>query len=610
VSVENNTRGSLGETGVSVEQLITEHLDIWTAADTEKKSGRGRTSGNAGSVYGIKKLRELILELAVRGKLVPQDASDEPASELLKKIAAEKAKLIAEGKVKKSKPLEPISEEEKLFSLPHGWQWVRLGDVCSYIQRGKGPAYVDNSDFFVISQKCVRWTGLDLSQARFIDPESVTKYEAIRLLCEGDILWNSTGTGTIGRACLVPPLVNQQFLVADSHVTVVRPIGLWSIFLWRWIHSPSVQSQIEGVASGTTNQIELNTSTVISHLFPLPPLAEQHRIVAKVDELMALCDQLENQHNNAAEAHEKLVTHLLGTLTQSQNAEDFNTNWQRISEYFDTLFTTEASIDALKQTLLQLAVMGKLVPQDPNDEPASELLKRIQAEKAKLIAEGKIKKDKPLAEITEVEKPFELPINWKWIRLGALVNTSDSGWSPSCDASPRVGTDWGVLKVSAVSWGKFLPNENKSLPKSLNARLDCEVRHGDFLISRANTAELVAKSVVIEDCPPNLMLSDKIVRLRLTSFCNSKFINLVNSSSFARIYYSLIAGGTSSSMKNVTREQILNLIIPLPPLAEHQRIVEKVDELIIVCDQLKAQLISANQLQKKLADVVIEQAIS
>ncbi len=137
---------------------------------------------------------------------------------------------------------------------------------------------------------------------------------------------------------------------------------------------------------------------------PIPPLAEQHRIVAKVDELMALCDQLEAQHSNAADAHEQLVSHLLGTLTQSQSAEDFSANWQRIAAHFDTLFSTEASIDALKQTLLQLAVMGKLVPQDPNDEPASELLKRIQAEKTRLIAEGKIKKDKPLAAIAEEEK--------------------------------------------------------------------------------------------------------------------------------------------------------------------------------------------------------------
>ena len=166
------------------------------------------------------------------------------------------------------------------------------------------------------------------------------------MLCEGDILWNSTGTGTIGRACLVPPLNKKKILVADSHVTVVRPIGFWNIFLWRWIQSPLVQSQIEDVASGTTNQIELNTSTVIFHPLPFPPIAEQHRIVAKVDELMTLCDQLETQHSNAAEAHEKLVSHLLGTLTQSSNTTTSplckrgaggDLDWQRVAAHFDTL---------------------------------------------------------------------------------------------------------------------------------------------------------------------------------------------------------------------------------------------------------------------------------
>ena len=167
-------------------------------------------------------------------------------------------------------------------------------------------------------------------------------------------------------------------------------------------------------------QPNISREKIIATITALPPLPEQHRIVAKVDELMALCDQLETRHNAAAAAHEKLVSHLLGTLTQSKKADsplckrgaEGDLDWQRIAAHFDTLFTTEASIDALKQTLLQLAVMGKLVPQDPNDEPASALLKRIQAEKAKLIAEGKIKKDKPLLGITDDERPFDLPQGW------------------------------------------------------------------------------------------------------------------------------------------------------------------------------------------------------
>ena len=582
---------------MSIEQLITKHLDIWTAADTEKKSGRGRSSGNAGSVYGIKKLRELILELAVRGKLVPQDENNEPASELLKRIAAENAKLVAEGKIKKSKPLAEITDDEKPFELPVGWEWVRLGNICSYIQRGKGPSYVDNSEFIVVSQKCVRWSGLDLSQARFIEPESITKYEPVRFLSEGDILWNSTGTGTIGRACIVPTQTSQQVMVADSHVTVVRPIGFGSLFLWRWIQSPSVQSKIEGVASGSTNQIELNTSTVITQVLPLPPLAEQHRIVAKVDELMALCDQLENQHNNATEAHEKLVTHLLGTLTQSQNAEDFNTQWQRISEHFDTLFTTEASIDVLKQTLLQLAVMGKLVPQDPNDEPASELLKRIQAEKAKLIAEGKIKKDKPLAEISDEEKPFDLPVGWEWVRLGEITN---------------FGITEKLSFISDETWVLDLEDIEKDTSRLLNKHRFCDKR------SLSDKNSFLEGDVLYGKLRPYL---NKVIVADESGVCTTEILPIRCYGSFSSHYFKYAlksphfinyvnARSYGMKMPRLGTEDGRKANFPLPPLAEQHRIVAKVEELMVICDQLKARFTTVNQLQQKLADVLIVQTVN
>lgn len=317
---------------------------------------------------GIQKLRGLILELAVRGKLLPQEPSDEPATKLLERIEQEQKFLTKSGAYKKTKSIPQPATEVQPFDLPKSWAWTNFANVTSYIQRGKGPSYADKSDYVVVSQKCVRWNGLDLSQARCITPESFSKYDAIRLLRCGDVLWNSTGTGTIGRAVIVQNLSEDQLLVADSHVTVVRPIIISPDYLWRWIQTPTVQNTIESMASGSTNQIELATSTVTAHPIPIPPLAEQHRIVAKVDELMALCDRLESEQNDSATAHEQLVETLLGTLTQSTDAADFETNWKRIAEYFDTLFTTEASIDALQRTILQLAVMGRLLPLDSIDE--------------------------------------------------------------------------------------------------------------------------------------------------------------------------------------------------------------------------------------------------
>jgi type I restriction enzyme, S subunit len=249
---------------------------------------------------GIKKLRELILTLAMQGKLVPQNPNDAPASELMKEIEAEKARLVKAGKIKAPKPLPPIKPEEVPYQLPKGWEWVRLGHISEYIQRGKGPSYSEIPEVPVISQKCVQWRGFDKNAVRFIDPSTLDKYQEERFIRDGDLLWNSTGTGTIGRINIYRDELNEfKRIVADSHVTVVRLIGVCNEFVLNFLMSPDIQNRIEENASGTTNQIELNTTTVINQAVPLPPLAEQRRIVAKVDQLMALCDALE-QHIEAA----------------------------------------------------------------------------------------------------------------------------------------------------------------------------------------------------------------------------------------------------------------------------------------------------------------------
>ena len=238
-------------------------------------------------------LPKSILQAAVQGKLVPQDKNDEPASELLKRIQDEKDALIKEGKLKKEKPLPPITEDEIPYDLPEGWVWCRAIDVCSYIQRGKSPTYSETKTYPVVSQKCVQWKGMDMSKARFIAPETVSKYEGSRKLTTGDLLWNSTGQGTLGRIAIYDERLNPyKYAVADSHVTVLRPLQVLSKYMYYWFAGPEVQSTIEERATGSTKQIELATSTIMSYIFPLPPLEEQQRIVTKVDELMALCDEL------------------------------------------------------------------------------------------------------------------------------------------------------------------------------------------------------------------------------------------------------------------------------------------------------------------------------
>ena len=468
---------------MSVEQLITAHLDIWTAADTEKKSGRGRSSGSAGSVYGVKKLRELILELAVRGKLVPQDESDEPASELLKRIAAEKAKLIAEGKIKKSKPLAEITDDEKPFELPTGWEYAKLGEITNFgITEKLG--FISDETWVLDLEDIEKDTSRLLNKKSFCDRRSLSDKNSFQ---EGDVLYGKL------RPYLNKVIVADESGVCTTEIFPIRCYGSFSSHYFKYaLKSPYFINYVNARSYGT-KMPRLGTEDGRKANFPLPPLAEQHRIVTKVDQLMALCDQLENQHNDAAEAHEKIVTHLLGTLTQSQNAEDFNSNWRRISSHFDSLFTTEASINALKQTLLQLAVMGKLVPQDPNDEPASELLKRIQTEKAKLITDGKIKKDKPLAEIADDEKPFDLPVGWEWVRLGDISSTVQYGYTDSADHNSKEVLFLRITDIQddAVNWDT-VPGCSISIADSESYAL----QNNDLVIAR--TGGTIGKSYLVD----------------------------------------------------------------------------------------------------------------
>lgn len=589
-----------------VKQLITEHLDIWLTAETEKKSGRGRSSGAKDTIYGVQKLRELILDLAIRGKLVAQNPNGEPASELLKKISTEKEKLVKEGKIKKAKPL-PILDETP-FTIPSNWVWGYLQDLSSYIQRGKSPKYTEKSNRIVVSQKCVRWQGLDLSPARFIEPESLDKYEEIRFLQQDDILWNSTGTGTIGRACLFEINENFEKVVADSHVTVVRLLNDIAKFIYLVIRSPYIQKDLEDSASGTTNQIELNTSTVQQTKIPLPPLEEQQRIVVKVDELMQLCDQLEQQQTLSSDAHATLVDTLLKALTESSDADEFQSNWQRIVANFDVLFTTEYSIEQLKQTILQLAVMGKLVKQDPSDEPASELLKKIADEKVKLVKEGKIKKSKPLPEITEDEKPFELPSGWEWEKLGNISLINSGNAFSSQDFTEEDGLHR-VIKITNIGVGEFIESSDY-LNIELNKKIEAfQVFQDDLLL--ALTRPYISTGLKICKCPQSYdksLLNQRVSMIRPFEIDMNEYIYLFMRSDFVLNLYKK-RFSDSGLQPNLKMEDVTNLVIPLPPLIEQKYIIEKVSQLFSIIEQLQVLQSKLQKTKLHLADALVANAV-
>jgi type I restriction enzyme S subunit len=272
-------------------------------------------------------------------------------------------------------------------------------------------------------------------------------------------------------------------------------------------------------------------------------------------------------------------------------------NSERLLAYFERISEAPDAIARLRRFILDLAVRGKLVEQDPEDETAEELLACLaRHQKASLLTSNK-----------KSPFPFELPSGWSHSTLRVLVESSGSGWSPKALDTPREGNEWGILKVSAVSWDQFRPEANKQVLPGTQPRPQAVIRKGDFLISRANTAELVARAVIVDSEPVNLMMSDKIVRLELVDLCEPKYILINNNhSTFSRGYYAERATGVSPSMKNVTRDVILDLPIPLPPLAEQHRIVAMVDELMALCDQLEAARQERQQGQQRLVAVTLQ----
>ncbi|EGF6104884.1 restriction endonuclease subunit S, partial [Salmonella enterica] len=479
---------------MAVEKLIVDHIDTWTTA-LQTRSTAGRGSSGKIDLYGIKKLRELILELAVRGKLVPQDPNDKPASVLLERIATEKAELVKQGKIKKQKPLPEISEEEKPFELPAGWEWARLNELAPMgIIDGD---WIESKDqdpsgaYRLIQLADVGVGDFKDKSDRYINTSTFHRLNCHQLM-EGDILIARL-PNPIGRACIFPKLSQSAITVVD--IATMRPSGNYSAeYIISAINSLTFRQQVESFGKGAT-RFRIATGHLKTLLLPIPPVQEQYSIFKKIKELMSLCDQLEQYSLTSLDAHQQLVETLLTTLTDSQNADELAENWARISEHFDTLFTTEVSIDALKQTILQLAVMGKLVPQDPNDEPASELLKRIAQEKAQLVKDGKMKKQKPLPPISDEEKPFELPSGWEWCLFEDVVDIQ-SGITKGRNLANRKLISIPYLRVANVQRGYLDLSEVKEIDIPEEEKDKYHVIKGDLLITEGGDWDTVGRTTV------------------------------------------------------------------------------------------------------------------
>jgi type I restriction enzyme S subunit len=578
--------------------LITDHIDIWTSAQTQKTNGAGRGKSSANqSAHGIKKLRELILELAVRGKLVPQDPNDEPASVLLEKITKEKLRLIKEGKIKKQEPLPEITDDEKAFELPRGWEWVRLAGVTEFVN---GYAF-KSSDFSDIGVGVVKIGDIQNGEITTASMSRVAEDIVAGLddslkVNNGDMLIAMSGatTGKLGFN-----RTNEVFYI-NQRVGKIIPHCLYVEYLYHPLTTKISENLAKSMGSAIPN---LSTAQIKDIVFALPPVPEQHRIVAKVDELMAICDKLEQQQTDSNAAHQILVETLLATLISAANQDEFVEAWQRIARYFDILFTTEQSIDQLKQTILQLAVMGKLVPQVPNDEPASVLLKKIAAEKARLIKEGKLKKQEPLLNVVESEKSFELPEGWEWTRLGNLSANIHYGYTASAD---HANSGIRLLRITdiqndSVDW-KTVPGCEIEEDKASDYLLE----NDDILIAR--TGGTIGKSYLVKNINVKAVFASYLIRVKRIEGMYSPFIKTYLGS---QLYWQqLYENSMGTGQPNVNATALKRLVFPLPPFAEQQHIVAKVDALMALCDTLKAQINDAQTTQIQLADTIVEQAVA
>jgi type I restriction enzyme S subunit len=379
---------------------------------------------------GIQRLRELILSLAMQGKLVPQDPNDPPASELLELIKEKQQQLYKDKKAKKSKELPDIKLEEIPYNIPAHWKWTRMDDLCVGITSGSTPSkdiFSDIEGIPFLKVYNIRNQKIDFQyKSQYIDKEYHFNQGKRSCLIPGDLVMNIVGP-PLGKIAIIPddfPEYN-----CNQAIVFFRPLEKsLNKYLYIYLLAGTFLKNIELI--GTAGQDNISVTKSRSILIPLPPLPEQHRIVAKVEQLMAQCDELEKLR--AERDKKRLIVHCAARdrLLNPKDDQSSKEAWDFIRNNFSDLYSVKENVKELRKTILQLAVMGKLVPQDPNDPLASELLKEIEAEKERLIKEKKIKKSEKLLDFTPDEIPFKLQKGWEFIRLDNLVTKIGSGSTP------------------------------------------------------------------------------------------------------------------------------------------------------------------------------------
>lgn len=483
-------------------------------------------------------LKNSILQRAIEGKLVEQRAEEGTSKELLKEIKLEKEKLVKEGKIKKSKALPPITEDEIPFEIPDSWEWVRLGEILFVLTDGthQKPHYTDDGIPF-LSVKDISGKTLSFDDTKYISQQ---EHEELKKRCypqKGDILLSKVGTTGI------PVIVDTE---AEFSIFVSLALlkfshrNLYANYVLRLIESPIVQEQCTNNTRGVGNKNWV-LRDIGNTLIPLPPLSEQHRIVAKIEELMPLVDQYDKAYSQLTVLNEKFP-------------------------------------QDMKKSILQYAIEGKLVEQRPEEGTAKELLKEIKLEKEKLVKEGKIKKSKALASITEDEIPFDIPENWEWVRLGDIGLTNIGLTYKPTDIIHENGT--AVLRSNNIQDGKIVYDDMVYVKTTVPSNKMCNT--GDILIcARNGSKRLVGKAAVIEH--EGMSFGTFMAIFKPLSLDSYYVLSVINSAYFRN---TLLNDTGTTTINQITQTMLKNFLIPLPPLSEQHRIVAKIEELMPLCDKL------------------------
>jgi type I restriction enzyme S subunit len=550
----------------------------------------------------IPRLRRFILDLAVRGKLVEQDPNDEPASKMLKRIETQKTRLVTEGKIKAQDPQPVMADDEMDFALPANWERTRIGDLLTVI-RGASPRPKGDPKYFSTERTPYHW----------IKISDIRKHSKDRILLDTDEFLTEAG---MEKSVLLP----RGTLVVTNSATIGVPIFLG--FDGGCIHDgylafpyfpdselskdfffilfQTLQSYATKKARGMA-QLNLNTGLVREFPLGLPPFAEQHRIVTKVNELMALCDRLEAAKAERESRRDKLTAASLHRLNNGADADEFREHARFHLRHLPHLTTRPEHIQQLRQTILNLAVRGKLVPQDSNDEPASELIKRITAEKHKLIKQKEFKNQQDIGTVVDGDAPFQLPSSWNWEYAGSLFLNVTDGFH-----NTPAPTNEGFRYITAkhIRPGKIDFDKGFYVDDRNHRELFAKtrVKRGDILIVNIGAGsgtpaivdvdfEFSFKNIAIFNLPKELY--PKFIFFYLLHYRSVVFEELIKGA--AQPFLGL----------NMLRR----MLVPVPPLAEQHRIVSKIDELMALCDGLDAQLTMTRTESRRLLEAVLKEAL-